>query len=63
MSGRWDRGRTVYLQTGDKIEIVLKDASYNPYFRATANLNDRKEVQELIEKLKTKGVNFPLDFI
>ena len=43
---------------GDLIEVKLIDNTYSTYFKASAHINKSKEMRQLIEDLKEKGVSF-----
>ena len=46
---------------GDIIEVKLSDATYTPFFKSEARMNDRRDMQRLKEELRQKGVRFPKD--
>lgn len=41
----------------DKIEVIIRDESWTPYFKGSANLKSKKEMKQLLEDLKDKGVD------
>ncbi len=43
-------------QGGEVIKVVLMDTNYEVYFKEKANINKPKEMEELKEKLRHKGV-------
>lgn len=43
----------------EKIEVILRDESWQPYFKGTANLKSPREMKQLVEDLRNKGVTFP----
>jgi len=49
-------------EKGDILEVKLSDTAYNPYFRAKVHIKNRKEMKQLIEDLKNKGVNLYPDW-
>ena len=46
-----------YDKNGDKIEVTLRDSSFNPYFKGKAGVKNKKELKQLIMDLKAKGVD------
>lgn len=44
---------------GDTIEIRLRDITYEVYHKDLAHIDNKKEMDNLIRKLKDKGVTFP----
>ena len=49
-----------FRKTGDDIlEVKIRDNSYSTIFKDEARINNRKEMLELMIKLKQKGVSFP----
>lgn len=55
-------GKASIRSKGEKIEVKLFDTSYSPFFKQKANLNNRKEMKQLMDDLKDKGVNL-MDFL
>ena len=43
-------------KTGDIIRVKLIDNIYNVYFEGKANINNKKEMEELKDQLRHKGV-------
>lgn len=46
-------------KNGDILEMTLRDSEYNPILKEKVNVNDRKKMAQLLEKLHDKGVYFP----
>lgn len=46
----------------DIIEVRLIDNSFIVYFKQKSNINNRKQMEQLMEDLKDKGVNL-IDFL
>ena len=44
---------------GDILEVKLSDSDYNPILKEKADINNKKQMLQLMIKLKQKGVNFP----
>lgn len=44
-------------QSGDIIEVILRDNNYNPYFKGKANLTNKREMSDLLFQLRSKGVD------
>ena len=44
------------FQRGDMILVRLRDNTFRIYFEGKANINSRKEMDELKENLRHKGV-------
>ncbi len=44
-------------QIGDIIKVKLMDNTYKVYFKGKANINNPKEMEELKEELRHKGVS------
>ena len=44
------------FQRGDMILVKLRDNTYKIYFDGKANINNSKEMQQLKDDLKNKGV-------
>jgi len=52
-----------YSQSKDRLQVILRDDSFRPYFKREVKISDRKAMKSLMLDLKDKGVNFPADFI
>lgn len=52
-----------YSREGDKLKVELQDNSFNTYFKRRVDINNKKDMKDLMEALKAKGVNFPVDFL
>ncbi len=52
-----------YRREGDILLVRLLDYNFNKYFEAKANVNDRKQMINLIKTLEQKGINFPINFL
>jgi len=48
-----------FTRNGDVLEAKLKDSAFNTYFKQKAEISNPKQMKELMEALKQKGVNFP----
>ncbi len=48
----------IYSTSGDILEVIIRDSSYTPYFKASAPLRDKKKVKKLLDELRDKGVSF-----
>jgi len=59
MSGKFKLRQLNFAKRGDVIEAKLKDSAFNTYFKQKAQISNPKEMKELMEALKQKGVNFP----
>ena len=44
---------------GDILEVKLSDSDYNPILKEKAEINNKKQMLQLMIKLKQKGVSFP----
>ena len=47
---------------GDLLEVKLVDITFSTYFKGSAHINNPKEMRQLIESLKEKGVSFMGDW-
>lgn len=43
---------------GDVIEVKLFDHSYRPFYKGTAHTGNLKEMKQLMNDLREKGVSF-----
>jgi len=43
---------------GDMIEVKLFDNNYRQYYKGTAQIGNLKEMRQLIDDLRDKGVTF-----
>ena len=44
---------------GDILEVKLSDSDYNTILKEKAEINNKKQMLEMMIKLKQKGVSFP----
>ncbi len=56
MVGRFKRYSV--SKVGEMIEVKLSDTAFNLHFRAKAHTSNKKEMIQLKEDLKNKGVDF-----
>lgn len=45
------------IVNGDVIEVRLFDNTYTPYFKGRANINNKRQMDKLIQDLHDKGVS------
>lgn len=43
---------------GDILEVRLLDSSFTPFYKGKAHINSNREMIELMNELKEKGVTF-----
>ena len=55
----FDLRRLSYKKRGETLQTILRDEDFNKLLDAKANINNKKEMMELMIKLKQKGVSFP----
>ena len=48
---------------GDQIEVKTYDNLYNCIFKLKANLNNPREMQNLLNDLKAKGINLTYTYL
>lgn len=48
-----------FKREGDILEVKLSDSNYNPILKEKVRINNKKQMLELMIKLKQKGVSFP----
>ncbi len=44
-------------RNGDIIEVIVRDTAFRKIFQSEANINNRKELENLLKDLKNKGVD------
>lgn len=42
---------------GDKLEVIIRDANWNPIYKKEVNIHDKQELQTLLKDLKNKGID------
>ena len=42
---------------GDKLEVIIRDTSFNKIFHKEVNTGNKKELENLLKELKNKGVD------
>lgn len=57
--GRDLRRSLSFQREGDILEVKLSDEQYNPILKEKVWINNKKQMVQLMIKLKQKGVNFP----
>ena len=45
------------MQHSDIIEIRIYDSTYQIFYKGSAKIKDKKEMNRLFEEIKTKGIN------
>lgn len=51
------RWKIMGMSNGDIIEVRIYDNTYRIFFKGKARLKDKKQMQELLEDLNSKGIN------
>ena len=42
---------------GDKLQVIIRDTSFNKIYQREVNTGNRKELESLLKDLKNKGVD------
>ncbi len=50
---------TSFGDRGDTLEVKLRDADSNYYYKGNALVSDKKQMKQLIDDLRQKGVRLP----
>ena len=54
-----ENGNVRVNRVGDVIEVRLQDSSYHTYYKKKVSLNNQKQLKDLVNELREKGVQFP----
>lgn len=46
-----------YSQTNDRIEIIIRDASFQKIFSGEAKISSKSDLKALLNKLRAKGID------
>ena len=41
----------------DKIEVILRDSTWKPYYKGYANIKNKREMKQLFQDMKDKGID------
>ena len=47
----------IVYNNGDKLQVIIRDTSFNKIYQREVNTGNRKELESLLKDLKNKGVD------